>query len=39
MWTVETEYFLIKGGQLAKMLAHLLLKCMEVEDISQRPYV
>lgn len=30
MWTVETEYFLTKGGQLVKIIAHLLLKCMEI---------
>lgn len=29
----------MKGGQLAKILAQMLLKCMELEDISQRPYV
>jgi hypothetical protein len=39
MWTVETESFLCKGGQLVKILGHLLLKCMELGDIASRPYV
>jgi hypothetical protein len=39
MWTVQTEYYLMKGGELVKIIAHLLLKCMEVDDISNRPYV
>ena len=39
MWTVETEYFLIKGGELGKIMAHLMLKCMELENIANRPYV
>lgn len=29
----------MKGGELVKIIAHLLLKCMEVDDISNRPYV
>jgi hypothetical protein len=39
MWTVQTEYFLVKGGELVKIIGHLLLKCMELDDIANRPYV
>lgn len=39
MWTVETEYFLVKGGESVKIIGYLLLKCMELEEIVTRPYV
>lgn len=39
MWVVETEYFLCKGGELVKIIGHLLLKCMEIDEIGTRPYV
>ena len=30
IWTVETEFFLREGGMIVKVLAHLLLKCMNM---------
>jgi hypothetical protein len=39
IWTVQTEYFLSQGGQIAKIVAHLLLKCFNSYDVSSRPYV
>lgn len=39
MWTVQTEYFLVKGGELVKLIGYMLLKCMDLDSISNRPYV
>jgi hypothetical protein len=29
----------MKGGEIVKIIAHLLLKCIELEKIDSRPYV
>ena len=41
IWTVETEYYLSQGGQITKLICHLLLKCFNnnLDDIKLRPYV
>ena len=36
---MQTEYYLSQGGQIAKLVAHLLLKCFNSLDITSRPYV
>ena len=39
IWTVQTEYYLSQGGQIVKLVAHLLLKCFNTTEITSRPYV
>lgn len=39
IWTGQTEYYLSQGGQIVRLVAHLLLKCFNSIDISSRPYV
>lgn len=38
-WVVETEFYLTKGGEIVKIIAHLLLKCLDIVNIGNRPYV
>lgn len=39
IWTVQTEYYLSQGGQIVKLVAHLLLKCFNSPTLTARPYV
>ncbi len=38
LWTVQTEYFLSQGGQIVKLVAHLLLRCFNTSELTSRPY-
>jgi hypothetical protein len=38
LWTVQTEYFLSQGGQIVKLVAHLLLRCFNTNELTSRPY-
>lgn len=39
IWTGQTEYYLSQGGQIVRLVAHLLLRCFNSADVGSRPYV